>query len=220
MNKSFEQLHKTLDDCFRQILGKEQESIDRAANLMVESIKRDELIHVIGTGGHSNMGTYEMFCRAGCLAAVNALLDPNTLLSSGAMRSIAMERTPGLARVELDAFNVTSGVLIICNAYGINALTIDSALVVKGRGVPTIGVTSKSYADHVPAGHPARHPSGKNLYQSVDVFVNCHMPLNDAVVEFEDFLAPGHRQRQHLRPTVRHPGGIEEVVRLRRLVFQ
>lgn len=163
----------------------EAEAINRAAKLMSAAIQKDELVHVIGTGGHSNMGTYEMFCRAGCLAAVNPLLDPSTLLSAGALRSIAMERTPGLTRVVLDAFNVTSGVLVICNAYGINSMTIDAALEGKKRGVPTIGVTSRSYADHVPADHPARHPSGKNLYQNVDVFVNCHMPLNDAVVEFE-----------------------------------
>jgi len=163
----------------------ETESIHRAAELMCTAITKDQLVHVIGTGGHSNMGTYEMFCRAGCLAAVNAILDPSTLLSMGALRSIAMERTPGLARVVLDAFNVTSGVLVICNAYGINSLTLDSALEAKRRGVPTIGVTSRSFADHVPADHPARHPSGKNLYQNVDVFVDCHMPLNDAVVEFE-----------------------------------
>ena len=169
----------------------ETKAIHRAAELVCSTIMKDELVHVVGTGGHSNMGTYEMFCRAGCLAAVNPLLDPSTLLSAGALRSMAMERTPGLARVELDAFNVTSGVLVICNAYGINALTIDSALEAKRRGVPTIGVTSRSFADYVPANHPARHPSGKNLHQSVDVFVNCHMPLNDAVVEFEGLQQKG-----------------------------
>lgn len=163
----------------------EEEAINRAAKLMSAAIAEDELVHVIGTGGHSNMGTYEMFCRAGGLAAVNPILDPGTLVSFGARRSMRIERTPGYAAAVLDAYEVRSGVLIIVNAYGINAMTIDSALEGKKRGIPTVGVTSRSFADHVPATHPARHPSGKNLYQIVDVFVNCHMPLNDAVVEFE-----------------------------------
>jgi uncharacterized phosphosugar-binding protein len=186
MSKQQQQFGSIVRKILDEIDG-ESEPIHRAAKLMSAAIMKDELVHVIGTGGHSNMGTYEMFCRAGCLAAVNPLLDPSTLLSAGALRSIAMERTPGLARVVLDAFNVTGGVLVICNAYGINALTIDSALEAKKRGVPTIGVTSRSFADNVPADHPARHPSGKNLYQIVDVFVNCHMPLGDAVVEYDGF---------------------------------
>jgi uncharacterized phosphosugar-binding protein len=184
MTKQQQQFGRVVRKILDEIDG-ETEAIGRAAKLMSAAIMKDELVHVIGTGGHSNMGTYEMFCRAGCLAAVNPLLDPSTLLSAGALRSIAMERTPGLARILFDTFNVKGGVLVICNAYGINSLTIDSALEAKKRGVPTIGVTSRSFADNVPADHPARHPSGKNLYQNVDVFVDCHMPLGDSVVEFE-----------------------------------
>ncbi len=166
----------------------EERSINAAARLMSDAIARDELIHVIGTGGHSNIGTYEMFMRAGGLAPVNGILDPGTLVSMGARRSSRIERTPGYAPAVLDSFNVTGGVLIIINAYGINALTIDTALEGRKRGIPTIGVTSRSFGDAIPADHPARHPSHQNLYQIVDVFVDCHMPLGDAVVEFEGLL--------------------------------
>ena len=172
----------------RQMLDRienEDDSIHKAAELMSRPIMNDELIHVIGSGGHSNMGAYELFMRAGGLASVNALLDPGTLISMGAKRSTIIERTPGYAKSVLDAFEVHSGVLIVVNAYGINSLTIDSALEGKKRGIPTIGVTSTSFADNIPADHPARHPSGKSLYKIVDVFVDCHMPLGDAVVEFK-----------------------------------
>jgi uncharacterized phosphosugar-binding protein len=167
-------------------IDREERSIHEAAKLMSDAVIRDELIHVIGTGGHSNIGTYEMFMRAGGLAPVNGILDPGTLVSMGALRSSRIERTPGYAPAVLDSFNVTGGVLIIINAYGINAMTIDTALEGRRRGIPTIGVTSRSFGDGIAADHPARHPSGKNLYQLVDVFVDCHMPLGDAVVEFED----------------------------------
>jgi len=65
---------------FEQIEKEEQQAIDRAADLMAEAIERDHLIHVIGPGGHSNIGAYEMFYRAGGLVPVNAILDPGTLL--------------------------------------------------------------------------------------------------------------------------------------------
>lgn len=188
MTRYAEQYSKTIHALFKQIEGEER-SIHEAATLMSDAILRDELIHVIGTGGHSNIGTYEMFMRAGGLAPVNGILDPGTLVSMGALRSSRIERTPGYAPAVLDAFNVKGGVLIIINAYGINAMTIDSALEGRKRGIPTIGVTSRSFGDNIPADHPARHPSGKNLYQLVDVFVDCHMPLGDAVVEFEGVAA-------------------------------
>lgn len=170
---------------FEQIERGEQEAIDRAADLMAEAIKRDQLIHVIGPGGHSNIGAYEMFYRAGGLVPINAILDPGTLLSMGARRSTIIERTPGYGQAVLEAFEVNDGVLIIVNAYGINAMCIDVALEARRRGIPTIGVTSRAFAEKVPADHPARHPSKKNLFEVVDVHIDCHMPFGDAVVSIE-----------------------------------
>jgi uncharacterized phosphosugar-binding protein len=170
---------------FEQIEREEQQAIDRAADLMAEAIKRDQLIHVIGPGGHSNIGAYEMFYRAGGLVPINAILDPGTLLSMGARRSTIIERTPGYGQAVLEAFEVNDGVLIIVNAYGINAMCIDVALEARRRGIPTIGVTSRAFAEKVPANHPARHPSKKNLFEVVDVHIDCHMPFGDAVVSIE-----------------------------------
>jgi len=170
---------------FEQIEKEEQQAIDRAADLMAEAIERDQLIHVIGPGGHSNIGAYEMFYRAGGLVPINAILDPGTLLSMGARRSTIIERTPGYGQAVLEAFDVNDGVLIIVNAYGINAMCVDVALEARRRGIPTIGVTSRAFAEKVPPDHPARHPSKKNLFEVVDVHVDCHMPFGDAVVSIE-----------------------------------
>jgi uncharacterized phosphosugar-binding protein len=179
---------ETVSSLFRKIED-ESVTIHTAAEIMCDTIMQDKLIHVIGTGGHSNIGTYEVFMRAGSLVPINGILDPGTLLSMGALRSTRIERTPGYAAAVLDSFDVHDGALVIINAYGINALTIDTALEGKRRGVPTIGITSPSFGDQVPRSHPARHPSGQNLYQIVDVFVNCHLPYGDAVVEFEGVAA-------------------------------
>ena len=46
-------------------------------------------------------------------------------------------------------------------------------------------MTSCSFAKRVPQEHQARHPSGKNLYEEVDYFLNCHLPYGDTVVEIE-----------------------------------
>jgi uncharacterized phosphosugar-binding protein len=184
MTEFGERFSSTVSKLLKAIDG-EYESINRAAALMCQTIADDKLIHVIGTGGHSNIGTYELFMRAGSLVPVNGILDPGTLVSMGALRSTRIERTPGYAAAVLDSFDVHDGVLLIINAYGINSLTIDTALEGRKRGIPTIGVTSPEFGDRVAPNHPARHPSGQNLYQIVDVFVNCHMPYGDAVIQFE-----------------------------------
>jgi len=180
---------QTVGELLSTIVKEEEAAVGRAARLMADTIATDNLIHVIGTGGHSNMGAYEMFCRAGGLRATNAILDPGTLLSHGTRRSSLIERTPGYGVAVMEAYDVKDGALIIVNAYGINAMTIDVALEARKRGLPTIGVTSREFSEQVPSDHPARHPSGKNLCDNVDIHVDCHMPYGDAVVSLEGMEA-------------------------------
>jgi len=187
MNKEamgYAQIIKSLID---EIL-EEEDSVKRAAVLVGDSIMRDQVIHVIGPGGHSNMAVEEMFSRSGGFACINAILDPGTNLSHGGFRSMSIERTPGYAIPVLSSYRVgkTPGeVLIIVNAYGVNCMTIDCANEARKRGVKTIGITSTSFADKLPHDHPSRHPSGANLYQVVDVFINNHLPYGDAIISIE-----------------------------------
>lgn len=177
----------TLVEIMDKILG-EGETIQKASRVVAESIAKEEPIHVIGPGGHSNMAAEEVLWRAGGLAPINAILDPGTNLIHGAKRSNFIERTPGYAGRVLDAYRVgrkPGEVIVIVNAYGVNAMCIDTVLEAKKRKMMTIGITSRSFADVLPKDHPSRHPSGKNLYQEVDYFLNCHLPYGDAVVEIK-----------------------------------
>lgn len=188
MSKETKFYLETAKEIFEKIEGHSEESIDKAAEIMSEAILNDKLIHIIGPGGHSNMAAMEVLWRAGGLAPFNALLDPGIALVNGAKHSNIIERTPDYAKSVLDSYDIKEGeVMIIANAYGINSMSIDTALESKKRGLKTIGVTSTSFANHVPKDHPARHPSGKNLHEIVDVFVDNHLPLGDAVVKFDDF---------------------------------
>lgn len=187
MNKEFETYHSTILDVYEKVRG-EEEAITAAAKVIARAIADDGIIHVIGPGGHSNMAAEEVLWRAGGLAPINAILDAGTNLIHGAKRSNYIERTPGYAQKVLDAYRVgrTPGeVIIIANAYGINSMCIDTVLEARKRGMVTIGVTSRDFADRVAPDHPSRHPTAKNLYQEVDHFINVHLPYGDAVVEIE-----------------------------------
>lgn len=162
--------------------------IKEAAEPLAASIAEGDVFHIVGPGGHSNMAVEEVFWRAGGFAAVNPILDPGTNLIHGGARSMIVERTPGYGISVLDAYRVgkkPGEVIIIVNAYGINSVTIDIALEAKKRSMTTIAITSRSFADALSKDHPSRHPSGKNLYQEADYFINNHLPYGDAVIDIE-----------------------------------
>lgn len=169
-----------------KIASTQEENIKKAAVICAKALKEGRLINVIGPGGHSNIAVEEVLWRAGGLVHVNAILDPGTNVLFGAKRSNIVERTPGYAKAVFDSYRLTEGdVLIIVNAYGINPMTIDSALLCKERGITSIGITSTSFATTVPKNAASRHPSGLNLCDIADVFIDNHLPLGDAIVSLE-----------------------------------
>ncbi|GHO63079.1 UPF0309 protein [Ktedonobacter sp. SOSP1-52] len=168
-----------------------RESIQQAARMVADQVKADKLVYAYGPGGHSNLGSQELFFRAGGLMHVSAMLDEGTLLSGGALRSMAIERTPGYGKIVIDDYGLGEGdLLILINAYGINGALIDAALEAQHRGAKIIGVTSVRHAQATPADHPARHPSKKNLYELVDVVLDSKIEVGDAVIKIEGISQP------------------------------
>ncbi len=173
-------------DIMRRILEEEAGPLAGAAKRVADQISADRLVHVFGPGGHSNLAAQEIFFRAGGLMHVSAILDEGTLLSNGALRSMAMERLPGYGRnVIADARLGEGDLLILVNAYGINAALIDAAIEARARGVTLIGVSSRSHAETTAPDHPARHPTGGNLHDLVDIAIDCKVPIGDALVSVE-----------------------------------
>jgi len=169
-----------------RIAAEEGEAIQRAASAVADRIAEDRLIYAIGPGGHSQIGAEEVFSRAGGLACISAFIDDGFYLGNGAARSMAIERTPGYARAILGDSEMGAGdILIICNAYGINSATIDSADYARENGITSIGVTSIENQRGLPKGHPSRHPSGRDLCDIVDIVIDTKMPLGDALMSLD-----------------------------------
>lgn len=182
MGKYYQEILANLES----IMNLEEDSMRQAAEAIASHIEADNIFYVYGPGAHSNLATQEVFFRAGGLMHVSAILDEGTLLSSGALRSSAMERMPGYGRVVLENYNLKKGdLLIIVNAYGMNAATIDAALYAKEIGVKTIGICSFDHANQTPKDHPARHPSKQNLQEIVDIKIDSKIKLGDAVIDIE-----------------------------------
>jgi uncharacterized phosphosugar-binding protein len=178
-------------DLMRRILEDEQPAIARAAKFVVDAILRDRPIHVFGTGGHSVMASEELFYRAGGLVAVNPVLEEGVGLRRGGVRSTYIERTPGYADAVLANQDLQPGdVLIIVNAYGINACTIDAARYAHARGVIVVAATSVAFQKALPQGHPSRHPDGADLADEADVVIDTKIPMGDALMEIPGVTQP------------------------------
>lgn len=170
----------------RRLHDEEAGAIGRAARIVADHVKEDGIVYAYGPGGHSNLAPQEIFFRAGGLMHVSAMLDAGTLLSNGALRSMAVERTPGYGRLVIEDYGLGEGdLLVIVNAYGINSAAIDAALEARHRGVRTIGVTSVRHAAQTSEDHPARHPSGQNLHDLVDVVLDSKVEVGDAIVKID-----------------------------------
>ena len=178
MNYEFEYMNKVIE-LFDKIYRSEKEKIKELAVIFADNIKSDHMIHVFGTG-HSHMIGIELFRRAGGLANVNALLDPDVLTSFGARRSGAIEKLPGVADIIYDNYQISKGdIMIITSNSGRNAMPIEMAMRAKKEGVFTIAMTNLHQSQHT----TSRHPSGKRLFECVDYVLDSCVPDGDALME-------------------------------------
>ena len=146
-----------------------------------ECIENDKVIHTFGTG-HSHMLGIELFARAGGLGNVDAMLDPDTLTSFGAQRSGAMEKTSGVSDVVYDSYNIEKGdIMIITSNSGRNAMPIEMAMRYQKEGIFTIALTNLNQSKNT----TSRHPSGKRLFECVDLVVDTCAPDADATLNLD-----------------------------------
>jgi len=158
--------------------------IDQAAREIVRRIREDRLIYVIGTGAHSMMMAMEMFKRAGGLSRISPLFPPGLGDFEGHPKT---ERLQGYAALVLDYYRVKEGdLLIIANVNGINALTIDTALECRKRGITSVAVTSVAFSRGVAHDIPSRHPSNRNLCDLAEIVIDAGVPPGDALLQFPE----------------------------------
>lgn len=162
----------------KETVQSEGQAIRAAAAIIVEAIEMDGIVHTFGSG-HSALVAQEIFCRAGGIVPVNAILDPSFLVSYGAMRSTNMERLPGAASISLAGHQIRSGdAAIIISNSGKNQAPVEMALKLKELGVKIIAVTSMEHTNSL----KSSHPSGKRLFEASDVFIDNHAAVGDAAL--------------------------------------
>lgn len=177
MSYEFEYMNH-VDALFHKIYDCEKETIKHLAEQFADNIKNNRIIHTFGTG-HSHMIGIELFGRAGGLANVNAILDPDVLTAFGARRSSELEKLVGLADIIYDQHHIQAGdIMIIISNSGRNAAPVEMAMRAKKEGVFTIGLTNLEQSKN----QTSRHPNGKKLYELVDVVLDNGVPAGDGLM--------------------------------------
>ena len=175
----FKDYFKRLKDLMEAVEKDEEDNIKKAANVVADCIQRDGLVHVFGCG-HSHMIAEELFYRAGGLVPINPILIEELMLHRGAVRSSVLEKTNDFAETFIATSKIKPGdVVIVVSTSGRNPVPIDVAEFSKKQGATVIAITSPSYAKS----QPSRHKSGKHLYHSVDISIDNHIEIGDALMQ-------------------------------------
>ena len=133
-------------DLVERLLDGEWPNIDRAADLVADSLARGGTIHAFGTG-HSHVLAEELYYRAGGFVRVNPILFEGLMLHSSALLSTSLERMPGLAEALLADHPIARGdVLVVASNSGRNAVTAELAQAARAAGASVIAVTSLRHA--------------------------------------------------------------------------
>lgn len=169
-----------VEGLIEEIKETQMDNIQKAAEIFAETIKKDKIIHVFGTG-HSHMIGIEMFVRAGGLANVQAMLDNTLLTNFGAAKGGEIERLNGLAKIIWDDYEINEGdIMLIVSNSGRNAVPIEMAMLAKEHGIYTIALTSLKHSKNV----ESRHESGKRLFEIADMVIDNCAPKGDGLLNF------------------------------------
>jgi len=182
-------VRRTID----RIAGEQTESIAATARLCADSILRDGLVHLFGSG-HSRMAVEEMYPRYGSYPGFHPMVEQSlsnhhqVVGNNGQRQAMFIENAEGLGRVMLDNFQLDPArdVMIVISAGGTNAVPVEVAIEARRLGLTVIAITS---VEHSRLSRP-RHSSGRRLFEVANIVIDTCTPPGDAAVQVPGLDTP------------------------------
>lgn len=166
----------------------QSDSIQRAAELMADSIEAGRWVHTFGCG-HATIPVEEMYPRIGGFVGFHPMVElPLTFFTRitgemGIHQFLFLERAEGYGDAIMKSYTLDSrDTMWIFSHTGINNVNIDVALRAKALGLKIVATGS---AEQV--GTP-RHPSGKTLFDLADVVIDTKVPAGDSAVPLNNHV--------------------------------
>jgi uncharacterized phosphosugar-binding protein len=157
-------------------------AIQRAAELMADSIAAERWVHTFGCG-HATIPIEEMYPRIGGFVGFHPMIElPLTFFTRitgemGIHQFLFLERAEGYGNAIMKAYTFDKrDTMWIFSHTGINNVNIDVALRAKELGMRIVATGSAAEAS------VSRHPSGRTLFEIADVVIDSRVPAGDSSV--------------------------------------
>ena len=161
---------------------RQQDRIEAAADLVVTALRQGGTVNCSEIG-HGIQGDF--LGRAGGLFAVQPF--SYSLTVNNPVPECRRKAQPADPNEDLQRLRAAVGrsslragdVMLVASVSGRNRAPVELALACRERGVRVIGFTSLPYTEKV----TSLHPTGKRLFEVVDVAIDCGAPYGDAGVD-------------------------------------
>jgi uncharacterized phosphosugar-binding protein len=173
-----------------RIEATQMENIRRAAEVMAGSIAADRWVHTFGCG-HATLPIEEMYPRIGGFVGFHPMIElPLSFFTHitgemGVHQFVFLERVEGYGQQIMKGYTFDPrDTMWILSHSGLNNVNIDVATEAKAQGM-TLVVTGSAEAFR---DKPARHSSGRKLFELADIVVDTCVPAVDAAVPLENHV--------------------------------
>jgi uncharacterized phosphosugar-binding protein len=174
-------------DIMSRIEDTQLDNIQRAAEVMADSIACDRWVHTFGCG-HATIPVEEMYPRIGGFVGFHPMVElPLTFFTRitgemGVHQFVFLERVEGYGIEIMKGYTFdTRDTMWVFSHSGINNVNIDIALEAKKKGMKVIAYGSAAEAK----GKVSRHSSGKTIFDIADIVVDTCAPAGDASVDLQ-----------------------------------
>lgn len=166
----------------------QMENIQKAAEVMADSIEAGRWVHTFGCG-HATIPVEEMYPRIGGFVGFHPIVElPLTFFTRitgemGVHQFVFLERVEGYGVEIMKGYTFDSrDTMWLFSHTGINNVNIDVALEAKKRGMKVIAYGSAAAAE----GKTSRHSTGKTIFDIADIVVDSCAPIIDASVDLKN----------------------------------
>jgi len=173
---------RVLDD----IESSQLPSIQRAAELMADSIGAERWVHTFGCG-HATIPVEEMYPRIGGFVGFHPMVElPLTFFTHitgemGIHQFLFLERAEGYGEAIMKSYTFDKrDTMWIFSHTGINTVNIDVAVRAKELGMRVVATGSAAESGE------SRHASGKTLFEIADVVIDTRVPAGDSSVPLKN----------------------------------
>ena len=178
------------------VVGKQEETIQKVAQLFAQSILDGRMVHLFGSG-HSRIMVEEMWPRYGSFPGFNPIVELSLSFhnlvvgSNGQRQAMFLENVSGLAPRILRNFDINeTDTALVISSSGCNVVPIEMAEEFKKRNVKVVALVSSLHLE----GSTSKRADGKKLVDFADYVLDTGAPLGDAMIKIEGLdtpVAPG-----------------------------